>query len=154
MLADTGHLDVAYELLLQDTPPSWLTMVDARRDHRLGGLGRASTTTATPHASLNHYSKGAVISFLHAYVAGIQLLDEHPAYRALPRSRRTGRRPHLGRGRARLAVRAHRVVVARRAGRFRLTTTVPPGTTAEVLLPDGTRHEQSPGTATHECVWP
>ena len=28
VLADTGHLDVAYELLLQDTPPSWLTMVE------------------------------------------------------------------------------------------------------------------------------
>ena len=28
VLAETGHLDVAYELLLQRTPPSWLTMVD------------------------------------------------------------------------------------------------------------------------------
>ena len=28
VLADHGHLDVAYEVLLQDTPPSWLTMVD------------------------------------------------------------------------------------------------------------------------------
>ena len=28
VLADTGHLDVAYELLLQDTEPSWLVMVD------------------------------------------------------------------------------------------------------------------------------
>ena len=28
VLADTGHLDVAYELLLQDTPPSWLAMVE------------------------------------------------------------------------------------------------------------------------------
>ena len=27
------------------------------------------------HASLNHYSKGAVISFLHRYVAGIQPVD-------------------------------------------------------------------------------
>ena len=28
VLADAGHLDVAYELLLQDTEPSWLTMID------------------------------------------------------------------------------------------------------------------------------
>ena len=28
VLADTGHLDVAYELLLQDTEPSWLVMID------------------------------------------------------------------------------------------------------------------------------
>ena len=32
-----------------------------------------------PHASLNHYSKGAVISFLHRYVAGVQLME--PGYR-------------------------------------------------------------------------
>ena len=29
-----------------------------------------------PHESLNHYSKGAVISFLHRYIAGIELLDD------------------------------------------------------------------------------
>jgi len=28
VLADHGHLRTAYQLLLQDTPPSWLTMVD------------------------------------------------------------------------------------------------------------------------------
>ena len=28
VLADAGHADVAYELLLQDTPPSWMTMID------------------------------------------------------------------------------------------------------------------------------
>lgn len=34
-----------------------------------------------PHESLNHYSKGAVVSFLHRYVAGIRIGDQ-PAYRA------------------------------------------------------------------------
>jgi alpha-L-rhamnosidase len=28
VLADHRHADVAYELLLRDTPPSWLTMTD------------------------------------------------------------------------------------------------------------------------------
>ena len=56
---------------LQDTPPSWLTMVD-----------RGATTVweewegvdghGVPHASLNHYSKGAVAAFLHRYVAGLR----------------------------------------------------------------------------------
>jgi alpha-L-rhamnosidase len=36
--------------------------------------------------------------------------------------------------------------------RFTLTTTVPPGTTAEIVLPDGTRVEQGPGTSVHECA--
>ena len=78
MLADTGHLRTAYELLHQDTPPSWLTMVD-----------RGATTMweewdgvdehGVPHGSLNHYSKGAVATFLHRYVAGLRPTE--PGYR-------------------------------------------------------------------------
>jgi alpha-L-rhamnosidase len=32
---------------------------------------------------------------------------------------------------------------------FELTVTVPTGTTAEVVLPDGSTRDQGPGTATH-----
>jgi alpha-L-rhamnosidase len=39
-------------------------------------------------------------------------------------------------------------------GTFRLTTTVPPGTTAEVHLPDGTRLDLGPGTTSHTCTAP
>lgn len=34
---------------------------------------------------------------------------------------------------------------------FRLTVTVPPGTSAEVVLPDGTTAAQTPGTTSYEC---
>ena len=44
-----------------------------------------------PHASLNHYSKGAVIGFLHRYVAGLQVLE--PGYRRF-RRRAPSRRRH------------------------------------------------------------
>jgi len=37
---------------------------------------------------------------------------------------------------------------------FRLTVTVPPGTTAEVVLPDGSRRDQPPGSQTYECTLP
>ena len=151
VLADTGHLDVAYELLRRDTEPSWLTMVE-----------RGATTVwedwdgiaedGTARGSLNHYSKGAVISFLHSHVGGLQLLDEHPAYRRFRVAPTPG-------GDITWCEVAHDAPYGRiesswqlEAGHFRLTTTVPPGTTAEIVLPDGTRREQSPGTAVHECV--
>jgi alpha-L-rhamnosidase len=150
VLADTGHLGLAYELLLQDTPPSWLAMVD-----------RGATTVwedwngidddGVAHASLNHYSKGAVISFLHHYVAGVELLDDHPGYRHFRVAPRPG-------GGLTWAEAAHdspygRIESSWRidGDTFRLTATVPPGTTAEVVLPDGTRHEQGPGTRAYEC---
>src|SRR4051794_19603765 len=74
MLADHGHLDVAYDLLLQDSPPSWLAMIDRGATtmwERWDGIDE----DGVPHESLNHYSKGAVISFLHRYVAGLQRLE-------------------------------------------------------------------------------
>ena len=80
VLAETGHLDVAYELLFSDTEPSWLTMID-RGATTLWERWNGVSADGVPSESLNHYSKGAVISFLHRHVAGIELLDDGPAYR-------------------------------------------------------------------------
>ena len=113
VLADTGHLDIAYELLLQDTPPSWLYMVE-RGATTVWELWEGVDTDGHPHDSLNHYSKGAVISFLHSYVVGITLLDGHPAYRRFRVEPRTRWRPDLGRGGARLSLRSDRVLLAPR----------------------------------------
>jgi alpha-L-rhamnosidase len=153
VLADSGHLDVAYELLAQDTPPSWLYMVEQGAT-TVWELWEGIDADGVPHESLNHYSKGAVVSFLHRYVAGIELLDEHPAYRHFRVEPRPG-------GGLTSAEAIHDSPYGRiesswhtADGRFRLTVVVPPGTTAEVRLPDGTRFDQRPGTRTHECRFP
>ena len=78
MLADHGHLDVAYELLFQDTEPSWLVMIDRGATTIWEDWDGVDADGTAAH-SLNHYSKGAVISFLHRYVAGLQLVE--PGYR-------------------------------------------------------------------------
>jgi alpha-L-rhamnosidase len=151
VLADTGYLDVAYELLHQDTPPSWLFMVE-RGATTVWELWEGVDAGGVAHESLNHYSKGAVISFLHRYVAGIELLDDHPAYRCF----RVRPRPGGGLTWAEavhdspygLIESSWHVVGPQLA----LTVTVPPGTTAEVVLPDGSRRDQAPGTRTYECV--
>ena len=153
VLADAGHLDVAYELLTQDTPPSWLYMVE-RGATTVWESWEGIDADGVPHASLNHYSKGAVVSFLHRYVAGIQLLDEYPGYRHFVVEPRPG-------GGLSWTEAVHdspygRIESSWRTGNgtFRLTVSVPPGTTAEVRMPDGTRIDQGPGTRTHECAHP
>lgn len=104
-----------------------------------------------PQASLNHFSKGAVVSFLHGYIAGIQLVDEAPAYRRF----RVAPRPGGGiswaeavhdspYGRIESSWRLH-------GNRFELTVTVPPGTAAEVVLPDGSSTMADPGTSSFSC---
>ena len=150
VLAETGHLDVAYELLFQDTEPSWLTMIDRGATtvwERWDGVD----ADGVPHDSLNHYSKGAVISFLHRHVAGIEPLS--PAYR------RFRVRPRPGGGLT-AATAAHdcpygRIEVAWRIGGEELgvEVTVPAGTTAEIVLPDGRRIEAGPGKHSLPCRW-
>jgi alpha-L-rhamnosidase len=146
VLADTGHLDVAYELLFTDTMPSWLYMIE-----------RGATTVwerwdgvrpdGTPFESLNHYSKGAVVSFLHRYVAGIRLLEDDggAAYRHF----RVEPSPGAGITWARAEHDSPygRIESSWRLSgdAFELVVAVPPGTTAEIVLPDGTTKTVSSG---------
>jgi alpha-L-rhamnosidase len=148
VLADTGHLDVAYELLLSDREPGWLVMVDRGATtvwERWDGVD----ADGVPHESLNHYSKGAVVSFLHRYTAGISLLE--PAYRRFRISPRPG-------GGLTSAEAAHespygRISSAWRVDgdRFELRVVVPAGTEAAVELPDGTTASAGPGEHTYTC---
>jgi alpha-L-rhamnosidase len=135
VLADAGHLDVAYELLFTDTVPSWLYMIERGATtvwERWDGIRE----DGTPFESLNHYSKGAVVSFLHRDVAGIRLLDDAPGYRHFRIEPRPG-------GGITWAQAEHdspygRIESAWRldgGGTLELDVTVPPGTTAEVALP-------------------
>lgn len=147
VLADAGHLDVAYELLTRDTEPSWLTMID-RGATTVWERWNGVSADGVPYESLNHYSKGAVISFLHRYAAGLELLDDGPAYRHFRIRPRPG-------GTLTWVEAAHespygRIEVSWRLdGRqLDLRVTVPPGTTAEVVLPDATTSGVGPGRHT------
>ena len=144
VLADHGHLDLAYELLLQDTAPSWLVMIDRGATtvwERWDGIDE----DGVPHESLNHYSKGAVVSFLHRHVAGLQRLE--PTWRRF----RVAPRPGGGITAAETEhVTPHGTIFVAwdLADGFELTVHVPEGTTAEVVLPDGTEHELGAGRHT------
>ena len=145
VLADTGHADVTYELLFSDTMPSWLYMIDRGATtvwERWNGIG----ADGEPFESLNHYSRGAVVSFLHRYVAGIRLLDEpSPAYRhfrvqPVPGGGITWTQAEHDSPYGRIES-SWRIV----GDSFELAVTVPPGTTAEIVLPDGTHRAVAAG---------
>jgi alpha-L-rhamnosidase len=146
VLADTGHLDVAYELLLQDSEPSWLVMVD-RGATTVWERWNGVSADGVPSESLNHYSKGAVVSFLHRYTAGIELVE--PAYR------RFRVRPRPGGGLTH-AEAVHESPYGRIESAWRiddgvlhLRVVVPPGTEAEVVLPSGATTVAVPGEHTY-----
>jgi alpha-L-rhamnosidase len=139
VLAGHGHLDIAYELLLSTGTPSWLGMLD----------GGATTmwewwdgvTEQGARGSLNHYSKGAVGSFLYTHVAGIRL-PENPAqgetaYRHLTIAPQPG--GGITSASAAVVSPLGRIGVAwaLEHGQFTLELDVPGGVEAVVELPDG-----------------
>jgi alpha-L-rhamnosidase len=95
ILTLTGHADVAYRLLLQESYPSWLfpvlqgaTTIWERWDSWTiaGGFHKDGMN------SFNHYSLGSVGEWLFRHVAGIELDPDQPGFQ------RFVLQPFLGRG--------------------------------------------------------
>ncbi|MCU7726028.1 glycoside hydrolase family 78 protein [Actinoplanes sp. KI2] len=149
-LADTGHDDLAYRLLLQTGCPSWLypvtmgaTTVWERWDSMLpdGSINPGEMT------SFNHYALGAVADWLHRRVAGLapgapgyQLIEVRP----LPNAR-------LSRAAARHLTPYGEASVAwqRSGGELHLTVVVPVGASAVVRVP-GEDHDREVRHGRHE----
>jgi alpha-L-rhamnosidase len=148
VLADHGYLDVAYELLLQDTPPSWLAMTDQGAT-TIWENWEPARDDATMADSLNHYSKGAVISFLHRYTAGLQIAE--PGYRRFRVAPRPGGGITSARTRHDSPHGAIVVAWSLDGPEGRLDLTVPDGTRADVALPGRAPAELGPGT--HHLTW-
>lgn len=75
----TGHADVAYRLLLQDTFPSWLypVMHGATTIWERWNGWTQEEGFFNPHMnSFNHYSLGSIGEWLYRHVAGIELDPE------------------------------------------------------------------------------
>jgi alpha-L-rhamnosidase len=145
VLADNGEVDVAYELLMQDSEPSWLAMVD-RGATTMWELWNGLDAGGTPHQSLNHYSKGAVVSFLHRCTAGLSQALGSAGYERIIIE------PRPGAGLTSAAT-SHRgpqglieVLWTEDDGGLQLSASVPPGTTAEVRLPGRPAAVVGPGT--------
>ncbi len=80
MLSRYGYLDVAYALLNQQTVPSWLYPV-TKGATSIWETWDGIAADGTPRMSLNHYSYGAVGSWLYQVVAGIEIDPHAPGYK-------------------------------------------------------------------------
>ena len=135
VLTEEGYLDVAYELINQDTMPSWLY-----------AIGKGATTiwegwdTIKPDGSLgigshNHYSKGAVGEWFYRVVAGIEIGE--PGYKQII----IKPRPSGGLTWAKATVESMYGLISSswqlEERLFQLEVVIPPNTTAVIYLPDG-----------------
>jgi alpha-L-rhamnosidase len=153
-LTATGHLDVAYGLLLTETCPSWLypvTMEATTTWERWDSMLPDGRINPGDMTSFNHYALGAVADFLHRVVGG--LAPDHPGYRHFTVAPRPGGGLRSCSTRHDTPYGTARVDWVRRAGRLEVEVDVPIGTTADVSLPtaDGTSSavSQHIGPGTH-----
>ena len=72
VLADTGHLDLAYRLLTQRGVPSWSEMLARGATTFWENWDAVDEDGNVNPGSLNHYAKGAAVRFLHTHVAGLR----------------------------------------------------------------------------------
>ncbi|WP_309500608.1 alpha-L-rhamnosidase-related protein, partial [Streptomyces shenzhenensis] len=157
VLADHGHLDLAYALLQQPSAPSWRAMID-RGATTIWEDWHGTDEQGRPKMSYNHYSKGAVVSFLHQYTAGIRLPATPDA--AAAGYRRFVIAPCPGGGLTSASARhdaLHGTITSHwqlTGDHLTLTVQVPPGTEAEVRLPRTEPTPAPPGTHTYTVPWP
>ncbi|MBW9094961.1 family 78 glycoside hydrolase catalytic domain [Microbacterium jejuense] len=137
VLADAGRADVAYELLGRRTAPSWLYMVD-RGATTIWEDWEGIDENGVAHDSLNHYSKGAVIRFLHTHTLGLRQDPDSIAWEKVT----IAPVPAPGMAWARGTHNGPQGEIAvewRIEGdSIRITADIPAGTAARIIFPDGT----------------
>ncbi len=146
-LAETGHEEEAYRLLLQTAPPSWLyqvTMGATTMWERWDAMLPDGSLNSDSMTSFSHYVFGSVADWMHRRIAGVAPLE--PGYAKVLISPQPG--GDLSWARTRLATRFGEIAVSweqSEFGVFDLLACVPEGATARVVLPDGTSSEVGSG---------
>ena len=149
-LADHGFAKEAYELLLQDSDPSWLYQVRHGATTMWEGWSAVREDGAIRETSLNHYAYGAVGDFFYRRICGLEAVE--PGYR------RFRVRPVPGGGLT-WAECSHVCPYGRIFVRwetkekdFFLRVEVPEKTLCEVTLPNGEFAEIGDGVHEYHCV--
>ena len=137
-LAGSGHLDVAYRLILQTGCPSWLyavTMGATTVWERWDAILPDGTINPGQMTSFNHYAFGAVADWLHRTVGG--LAPAAPGYRELMVRPTPAQALSSASARHRTPYGDAEVSWQRSQGQLRLRVVVPVGATASVHVPGG-----------------
>jgi alpha-L-rhamnosidase len=139
VLSDNGYTDVAYDLLLQETFPSWLYPVKMGATtiwERWDGIKPDSTFQNERMNSLNHYAYGAIGDWMYQVIAGINAGD--PGYKHILINPQPD--PRLEYAKARYESRYGRIESAwtLKDDKLIMNVTIPPNTTANITLPNAT----------------
>lgn len=146
VLSDNGRADVAYDLLFQETYPSWLYPVKMGATtiwERWDGIKVDSTFQDVGMNSFNHYAYGAIGDWLYRVVAGIELGKtgyKHILIQPQPTNRLTFAKAHFESNYGRIESNWEQ-----KDGKIHLNIRIPPNTTATITLPNAKMGEITEG---------
>lgn len=131
VLADNGFVETAYKLLLQEETPGWLYQV--KNGATTIWESWEGNTGASGVASLNHYSKGAVVSWLIEGICGIRIKNGVVTIQPQPY-------PLMQYAQASFDAPCGRIVSGWKyvEGKVEYTVILPANVTATFIMPDGT----------------
>jgi alpha-L-rhamnosidase len=138
VLSRYGYTDVAYDLLLQETYPSWLYPVKMGATtiwERWDGQKPDSTFQTPGMNSFNHYAYGAIGDWMYRVMAGIDTEEAAPGYKKIViRPQLTEK---LSSAAAELQTYYGKVGSQwqRDNGKLQFNVVIPPNTTATVYIP-------------------
>ncbi len=140
VLDQTGHADVAYNLLFQESYPSWFYPINQGATtmwERWNSYSHENGFGDVAMNSFNHYAYGAIGQWMYERIAGLAPDPAHPGYKHFFIRPLVG--PQLDSARAELETPYGKAVSAwkKSAGKVQLEIVVPPNTTATVIFPDG-----------------
>lgn len=152
-LSDYGQLEKAYELLLQDTCPSWLYEVKSGATtvwERWDALREDGTVNQSDNmVSFNHYAYGAVGDWLYRRVAGIEMME--PAYKTFRIKPMLG--GDLTFAKAKIHTSYGEIVSHWKIDKdFSIHVEVPVNTTCQLILPDGSETMLGSGVYDFSCT--
>ena len=156
-LADNGHADTAYRMLLNTKCPSWLYEVtcgattiwerwDGLDENGVCPIGDDGTDLMI---SYNHYASGAVGDFLYRRTAGLEPTE--PGWRSFRVRPLPGGGPDWAQAELRTPYGKILSRWEQRDGSFTIHVTVPVSTCCTVALPDGSEHQVGSGSYQFTC---
>jgi alpha-L-rhamnosidase len=137
VLSDNGRSDVAYDLLFQETYPSWLYPVKMGATtiwERWDGIKVDSSFQDVGMNSFNHYAYGAIGDWLYRVVAGIEMGKtgyKHILIQPQPTPRLSFAKAHYESNYGRIESNWEQ-----KDGKMRLEVRIPPNTMATIKLPN------------------
>ena len=141
VLSRFGQTDIAYDLLMKESYPSWLYPVKHGATtiwERWDGIKPDGSFEDPEMNSFNHYAYGAIGDWMYRVIAGINPVESDPGFHEILIAPRPGGK--LTSTQAELETMYGKVKSAWSIdnGIFTLDVIIPPNTTAQIILPSAT----------------